>query len=172
MEKRLNKRVETYLVNFKNEIKDNINALQVNDITKMSKLVEFVYNYPCLAFEKEDFAKRKRVKNNIPNVNRCVAKRANGEQCTRRRKENCEFCGTHLKGIPHGSMQTDEAADAGARTQSLYVVTEEINGILYYIDTYNNVYNPEDILAGNENPRIIAKAENTNGVYRIPAFVV
>ena len=47
--------------------------------------------------------KRKRVKNVVHLSDRCCAKRANGEQCTRRRKDTTtEYCGTHLKGTPHG----------------------------------------------------------------------
>ena len=37
------------------------------------------------------------------------------------------------------------------------IFTENICGILYYIDKYNNVYNTEDIMNNIKNPRIIAK---------------
>ena len=52
----------------------------------------------------QDFVKRKRVKNTIPTENRCSAKRACGQQCTRRKKGESCFCGTHIKGIPHGEI--------------------------------------------------------------------
>jgi hypothetical protein len=39
----------------------------------------------------------------------------------------------------------------------LEVFTENIGGILYYIDKYNNVYKNEDIMNNIKNPRIIAK---------------
>ena len=167
MEKRLNKKIEVYITSFKNEIKDKITSLTFQDKEKINDLLEFVYDYNRLILEKDDFAKRKRVKNSIPNINRCIAKRANGEQCTRRRKDDCEFCGTHSKGIPHGSMQTNEN-EPNINIQSLEVTAEDIKGIIYYIDKFNNVYKTEDILEGNENPQVIANAVKVGNILTIP----
>ena len=50
------------------------------------QLTKFVYEYEKLKMTKEDFMKRKRVKNMVPSQQRCLAKRANGEQCTRKKK--------------------------------------------------------------------------------------
>ena len=167
MEKRLNKKIEVYITSFKNEIKDKITSLTFQDKEKINDLLEFVYDYNRLILEKDDFAKRKRVKNSIPNINRCIAKRANGEQCTRRRKDDCEFCGTHSKGIPHGSMQTNEN-EPNINIQSLEVTAEDIKGIIYYIDKFNNVYKTEDILEGNDNPQVIANAVKVGNILTIP----
>ena len=167
MEKRLNKKIEVYITSFKNEINDKITSLTFQDKEKINDLLEFVYDYNRLILEKDDFAKRKRVKNSIPNINRCIAKRANGEQCTRRRKDDCEFCGTHSKGIPHGSMQTNEN-EPNINIQSLEVTAEDIKGIIYYIDKFNNVYKTEDILEGNENPQVIANAVKVGNILTIP----
>jgi len=165
MEKRLNKSVENYISAFKNNIRDKVIATDFQDKTKANELVEYIYEYERLVFEKEDFVKRKRVKNSIPSTNRCNARRANGEQCTRRRKDDCEFCGTHSKGVPHGFMEEENATQS---TQKLEVVAEEIQGIVYYIDKFNNVYKTEDIISGKENPKIIAKCVKTNHGYSIP----
>jgi hypothetical protein len=64
-------------------------------------------------------------------------------------------------------------SEAGAEpvantTQKLEVIAEEIKGIVYYIDKYNNVYKTEDILAQRENPQIIAKCVKTSRGYTIP----
>jgi hypothetical protein len=131
-------------------------------------MLEFIYDYQRLVIVKDDMVKRKRIKNSIPALNRCCAKRANGEQCTRRRKENCDFCGTHSKGTPHGLIQTD--GNSGNDSHKLEVFAEEISGIVYYLDKYNNVYKTEDILDGKQNPVIIAKYQKTNGLYSIPDF--
>ena len=92
MEKRLNKRIETYIISFKDEIKNKLVQLDFEDKPKVAEMLEFVYDYDRLCLTKDDFIKRKRVKNSIPILNRCNAKRANNEQCTRRRKNGCEFC--------------------------------------------------------------------------------
>lgn len=166
MEKRINKKIETYVTAFKDALKIKITELSFDDKPKTNELLEYVYEYERLVMAKDDLIKRKRIKNSIPVMNRCCANRASGEQCTRRRKENSEFCGTHIKGTPHGLIQLNETTDTAS--QKLEVFAEEIFGIVYYIDKYNNVYKTEDILEGNANPRIVAKCQKQNGTFTIP----
>jgi hypothetical protein len=166
MEKRLNKKIETYVTSFKDDVRNKMTTLEFEDKQKVNELLEFVYDYERLTLVKDDLIKRKRIKNSIPISNRCNAKRANGEQCTRRRKSKCEFCGTHVKGTPHGFFQSDETAENSI--QKMDVVAEEVCGIVYYIDKHNNVYKTEDILEGKQNPTIIAKCIKHNGVTSIP----
>ena len=104
MENRLNTKVDDYIAKFKSDVCSQINIMSFEDKDKMGELIQYVYDYDLLSLLKDDFIKRKRIKNAIPNSNRCNARRANGEQCTRRRKSDEEFCGTHSKGIPHGMI--------------------------------------------------------------------
>lgn len=168
MERRLNKKFEAYISEFKDKIRDKVYELEFEDKDKSNELLEFVYEYERLVFQKEDVSKRKRIKNSIPLTNRCNAKRASGEQCTRRRKENCEYCGTHVKGTPHGLITS--GPDNNSLTCTIEVFAQEIGGIVYYIDKHNNVYNTEDILKNKENPSIVASYQLNNGKYYIPAF--
>lgn len=154
MEARLNKVIETYVTTFKDDIKTKITSIGFIDQQKMAELVEYVYDYDRLCLTKTDFVKRKRIKNSIPALNRCNAKRASGEQCTRRRKDEFEFCGTHSKGTPHGLIQ--EGVTSENTMQKVEVIAEDIQGIVYYIDGFNNVYKTEDILSNMKNPRIVA----------------
>jgi hypothetical protein len=166
MEKRINKKIETYVTSFKDDIRKKVTELAFNEKPKMNELLEFVYDYERLSLIKDDLVKRKRVKNSVPNMNRCSAKRANGEQCTRRRKDGCEFCGTHVKGTPHGLMIENENTEMVSH--KIEVFAEEIFGIVYYVDKQNNVYKTEDILEGKQNPQVIAKCLNQSGVLSIP----
>ena len=84
METRLNKVIETYLTTFKDSIKNKVLGLNFDNKQNVNELLEYVYDYTRLSLSKDDFIKRKRIKNTIPLLNRCNAKRANGEQCTRR----------------------------------------------------------------------------------------
>lgn len=170
MEKRINKKIETYVSGFKDNIRNKIIELQFADKPKINDLLEYVYEYNRLTLQKDDFIKRKRLKNAIPLLNRCNAKRANGEQCTRRRRDDCEFCGTHYKGTPHGSISEDAGDEANQQNQRLEVIAEDIFGIVYYIDRYSNVYHTEDVLRGCENPRVIAKYVKSGDKYTIPEF--
>jgi hypothetical protein len=168
MDKKINKSIETYVTDFKDGIRSKVLELAFENKDKANQLLEFVYDYDRLILSKDVFQKRKRIKNSIPMSNRCNAKRANGEQCTRRKKKECEFCGTHSKGTPHGLFEMNEKEND--ISEKLEVFAEDIKGIVYYLDKYNNVYKTEDILQGKENPQIIAKYVKINGEYTIPEF--
>ena len=169
MEKRLNKKVEVYITEFKDNIREKTVQLGLTDDNKTTQLIQYIYDYNRLSFNKEDFNKRKRVKNFVPIYTRCCAKRANGEQCTRRKKGEFDCCGTHTKGTPHGVIDVETIEPSN--TLKIEVWTQDIGGIIYYIDKSNNVYDTSDIIKNQMNPKIIAKycktGENT---YSIPEF--
>jgi hypothetical protein len=166
MEKKLNSRSELFLTAFKDNIRAKIIELKFEDKSKLNDLLEYVYEYERLIFSKDDLSKRRRVQNSIPTQNRCNAKRADNKQCTRKRKDGFEFCGTHSKGAPHGLA--DDVC--GVCTKKIDVVATDIMGIVYYIDKFNNVYKTEDILEGKTDPQIIAKSTIINGKSCIPEF--
>lgn len=172
MEKRINDQLKQYLSKFKDDVRDKIVELGLGETERINDLLEYVYEYNRLSFEKEDFMKRRRVKNTVPVENRCNARRANGEQCTRKRREDCEFCGTHYKGTPHGVATSNDATNASGTNESisLDVFAEDIGGIVYYIDKFKNVYKTDDVLQAKLNPVIIAKWEKSGDKYTIPEF--
>ncbi len=167
MEKRINQRVEHYVQMMKSDIKNHIVNNNLSD--NPGKIMQYIYDYNILQFEKKDFQKRKRIKNVVPLHDRCNALRANGEQCTRRRKDENVYCGTHIKGIPHGEINSTKKENI---QKNVKVWTQEIRGIIYYIDNNNNVYNPTDIIQNKVNPSIIAKytvqTDGDSKVYDIP----
>jgi hypothetical protein len=170
MEKRINKVIETYIVEFKDTIRKKIDELGFDEKSKVNDLLEHVYDYQRLSLTKDDFIKRKRIQNSIPVSNRCNARRANNEQCTRRRKTDSEYCGTHTKGTPNGCLNANTCNNSNE--QKLDVVAKEIDGIVYYIDEHMNVYRTEDILNSKENPEIIAKYHIENGKTILGKFLV
>ena len=182
MEKHINTKLEQYQMKFKSDIKDWISSRNISIMDKdhaanlNSEFMQFVYDYNSIHMNETDFQKRKRIKNIVPQFELCVAKRANGEQCTRRKKtdgkyknEPTNLCGTHVKGTPHGTM-TNEVSTQKPNTK-IEVWVKDIKGINYYIDANQNVYHPEDILANKVNPAVIAKwVKVTDDVYSIPQF--
>lgn len=169
MEKRINKKIEVYVSSLKDDLRNKIIDLNIADRDKVNELVEYLYGYERLAVTKDDFVKRKRLKNAIPLMNRCNARRANGEQCTRRRRADSNWCGTHFKSTPHGSMDDTECVPCSVQNQKLNVMAEEIHGIVFFLDKFGNVYSTEDVMKGDTNPRIIAKyAKTGEGKYSIP----
>jgi len=186
MERRLNQRIEDYLIEFKNQIAGRIqtivqgmeetgqaNSSMMNDVkTKCNSLAAFVYNYEKIKVGKDDFMKRKRVKSIVPIYDRCCAKRASGEQCTRRKKEGESYCGTHIKGTPHSVMEENVAEPSTPKNVKVDIWAQDIKGIIYYIDKVGNVYDTEDIMKIDKYPkRIIAKyAQDAKGNYSIPSI--
>jgi hypothetical protein len=164
MEKKLNSKFESYITSFKDSIRTKAIDLKFDDKAKINELLEHVYEYERLLYTKDDLSKRKRIQNSIPTQNRCNAKRADNKQCTRKRKDGSEFCGTHTKGAPHGLA--DDVC--GVCTKKIDVVATNIMGIVYYIDKFNNVYKTEDILEGKTDPGIIAKAKIIGNKVCIP----
>lgn len=182
MERRIGTKIESYIIEFKDAISSKIRELgtESTDSTDSinppnaalenlcKQLTSFVYEYEKLKLVKEDFMKRKRVKNMVPIQQRCLAKRANGEQCTRKKKEGCDYCGTHTKGVPCSIMDQDQSDTPKPNQESINIWVQNIKGIEYFIDGSKNVYKHEDVINNSTNPRIIAKyAKNDIGAFSI-----
>jgi hypothetical protein len=174
MEKQINKRIDDYMTDFKEKIKEKMIELGLTEKEEMHSLIQFIYNYDIFQLDKDDLVKRKRTKNTISYFDRCCAKRSTGEQCTRKKKDGCEYCGTHVKGIPHGIVEElkdeGENKDSTFSTQKIEVWVQDIHGIMYYIDKNGNVYQAEDIVMNKLNPKIIAKYIKVENQYKIPEF--
>ena len=194
MERKINKKIEEAFTNYKQDIKTGIVGVitaincqidveYVSDVTiketvktELMNLLQELYDHPVLKLDKTDFQKRKRVKNVVPLHDRCIACRANGEQCTRRRKGDSQFCGTHIKGTPHGVISKEKQdSEPKEMIKKVSVWAQDIKGIIYYIDDNSNVYETSAILQGSDNPKIIAKYQKSldnegNVAYAIPSF--
>lgn len=172
MERRLNKKTEEYTTEFKNNVKEFASKLGISQLDDdTNSLLQYIYDYKRLEFGKDDLTRRKRVKNAVPFFERCCANRASGEQCTRRKKNEDLYCGTHMKGTPHGIMSSNpEESTAG--NKQIEVWAQDIRGIIYYLDKNDNVYQPEDIISNRINPRVIAKYVRHGDVFSIPSLNV
>ncbi len=155
MLKRVQKKSDDYMNKFKTLIKDKMVEYKMVDGEKGRNLLQFMYDYENLTYQKEDFQKRKRVKNSVPLCERCTALKAEGNRCTRRRKDQHSFCGTHLKGTPHGIANTQEMTPNLFKTIQIWA--EEVGGIVCHLDKNYNVYDPQDIHQNIKNPKVIAK---------------
>ena len=169
MEKRIKQKVNNYFKNYNNDLITWCNINNNNNSISYESIIEFINSKDSFCLEDIDFNKRKRSKNIIAQYLRCCAKRANGEQCTRKKKDGLCYCGTHEKNRPHGVVDINiDTTDKLTKTE---VWLQEINGIMYYIDTFNNVYKTQDIISNKINPDIIAKYNCVNGVYSIPEYL-
>jgi hypothetical protein len=158
-EKKLNTYIHSYIQGFKDSICSELTSETSLDKDTLNK---FIQEYTPLTVSEEHFIKKKRVKNIIPFHDKCIAKRANSEQCSRRKKKDSEFCGTHIKACPHGVVTHDLKTSGGESTiikKEVEVWLEDMNGIMYWINDSGTVYHPDDIHKNIENPRVIAHYE-------------
>ena len=174
MDKLANEKANTYMMEMKSNFRNvysgkNIESLNVEEKQSLIyQLINYVESYPDMEFTASDLSKRTRVKNIVPKYDRCVAKIADGKQCTRKKRMEYELCGTHMKGTPHGKLDDIESSP---KTKKVVVTAHDIKGIYYYLDDSGNVYDTSDVVQGKMNPRIVAKyTTDTNNVIHIPEF--
>lgn len=157
MEKGIRQKVAEHFEMFKdnilNWIQNNEACIMVHNCNKTNDFLQYMSDFPHIELSKEDFQKRKRVKNNVPDYNRCIALKCNGERCSRKQKhDETYFCGTHLKGANYGTTEQVKPSD---KKEKIQLWLQDINGISRYIDKDNHIYCMEDILNGSQEPRII-----------------
>ena len=159
MENRIKKKVNNYQMEFKESIKKWIedNNIIINDKDNNiinSDFIKYIYDYNKFDLTKDDLKKKKNSKSSISQFERCCAKKANNTQCSRRKKNNSEYCGTHINGTPYGLYNDSENNN---KIKKLEIWVQDINGIQYYLDENNNIYYPEDIISNSKNPRIVKR---------------
>ena len=120
MEKTVNDAIRQYIIDFKAEIIQKRHELSPEDF--------------C-AFVADKEPLRISLGKPVPE-NRCTATRSNGKQCSRKRKDDQLFCGTHLKSSP----------------TTLEVQLENFDGIYYYVDKQGNAFRVEDVNKENAEP--------------------
>ena len=87
MERKISEKINIHNENFKNSIKKWIEENNSIDYCVKSEFLKFIYDFDGITLTKDDFIKRKRTKSTVPTYLRCNAKRACGEQCTRKKKK-------------------------------------------------------------------------------------
>ncbi len=81
----------------------------------------------------------------------CIAKKSDGLQCTRKKKDDTQYCGKHSSNQRYGTIELD---DNNIDDCDKYIMTwtEQIDGINYLIDSNNIVYS-----SNIDNPEILGK---------------
>jgi len=191
MDKAITTHADDYFIKFKTDIQKKSIELSFNEKDKLNDLLEFIFEYEKLTFNKDIFIKKKPQKITIgefsqtvlPDEERCIADRKQGDRCTRKRVKGNLYCGTHC--VKHNSLTSVEVSSKPnengekkssinikeKKTNQIEVIAHEIQGIIYYIDKELNVYNTEDIFKNISNPKIIAKAvQLSHNVFSIPSL--
>jgi len=191
MDKAITTHTEQYFIKFKTDIQKKAIELSFNERDKLNELLEYVFEYEKITFNKEIFIKKKQQKTMggeiVPVVfsdeERCIADRKQGDRCTRKRVKGNLYCGTHCvkynsstSSVVTNKINENEEKKVPANNKEkkpnqVEVIAHEIQGIIYYIDKELNVYNTEDIFKNINNPQIIAKAvQLSHNVFSIPSL--
>ena len=165
MKKTLNKKIDNFMLDFKNNIKKKIDDLnlvrEVNEDVRreeMNKLLQFIYDYDKITIEKTDLSATNR---KPPAVDiRCCALTSTRQQCIRKKMEGSNFCKSHEEKRNYGVMEellvnSERSLTESKKVSKKNIYTRSINGIIYYMDAENNVYKMEDIINNIVNPDII-----------------
>jgi hypothetical protein len=155
MEKNIRNKIANYECEFKDNLKEwllenDACIICGNTTDKTNDFIQHLSDFPRLELSAQDFQKRKRIKNNVPDYNRCIAMKCNGERCSRKQKHD----GTHIKGAPHGTFTSNQETN---KKRQVNLRLQEINGISRYIDENKNIYCTQDIIDKVNPPKIIGK---------------
>ena len=104
--------------------------------------------------------KKKKKKNKLEPNCLCMARKQDGNQCTRRRKDNNEYCGKHIKNRRFGRIDEHSYNIDKLAENDNYIMTwvEVFDGEEYLVDSNNVVYS-RDI----SSPKIVGK-KNGEGI--------
>lgn len=104
-------------------------------------------------------SKKKKIKK-TNTIDLCVARKADGRQCSRKKKNTNEYCGKHSSNLKYGRMDdTEDSNGVKYAENDKYIMTwhENIDGVDYLVDSNHIVYSYHM-----ENPVILGK-KNTKG---------
>ena len=115
------------------------------------KLFQKYVNNDIIPIDIDMTQKRKRKKNKQLSVGElCMARKADNHQCTRRRKDNSEYCGKHFNNLKYGRIDDE---DKYSSDNFIKCSPETIDGKEYLVDTSTNIVYTYDF----ENPKIVGK---------------
>ena len=143
MEKAINEQIDQYLTQFKQTVRDNAMDLGLHENPQFQIIMQQIYDYerPVLSF------KKKPMNAVLAEADQCTATLKDSEaRCKRKCKKGFAFCSTHLK---------------ANEPNKVLLWTEEVKGILYYVDAAGQVYLTEDILNHVQPPRVIGRWTKT-----------
>tara|TARA_B000000557_G_C20621888_1_gene378430 strand:- start:54 stop:548 length:495 start_codon:yes stop_codon:yes gene_type:complete len=157
MEKKIQNHIDAYMIKFKESVRD---ILLSNESEGINTKLEKIFELDGCIIDVNSFIRKKRARNIISDAERCCAYKAAQDRCTRKKRDGCNVCGTHLKGTPHGMIDMD---NQNVSSKKIEIFTLDIGGIIYYVDNEQNVYASNEIMNGKTNPTKIGKYKEEGG---------
>jgi len=156
----------------RNKIKDVIIRIAIDHCLDEEEALQ---NYLPSIEENTEPSKKKRKRKKFPPDECCMGRKQFGEQCTRRKKDGSEFCGSHMKNLPYGKIGDNreylckvkgkrgrkKKKDSVFANNEDYVETwiDDSLGSDYLIDKDGNVYSNNQI-----SPKIVGRKNDQTGM--------
>lgn len=168
MSKKLHLTLKENSKKFNTGLINKLSSLHIDDTT-ISEITNYIATQDLICYEKDEIEKSRRIKKTISSNEQCNAIRIDGNRCTRRKKFDSSFCGTHLN-CQFPMEEFIPPIDAICPIIDKIVSAIDVHGIIYYIDQDLIVYKTEDVLKGVIDPKIIGHALKKDDVYTIPSL--
>ena len=86
--------------------------------------------------------KKKKKKSSNEPCNLCMARKQDGNQCTRRKKDSYDYCGKHINNRKYGRIDDHSNIVDKLAEDDNYIMTwiEEFDGKEYLVDSNNVIY--------------------------------
>lgn len=143
---------------YNNKLKDILIEIATDNSLNKDKLLNKYIVGDNMSINLDILQKRKRKKNKQLALNElCMARKADNAQCTRRRKDDSEYCGKHCNNLKFGRI--DDEDKYSNNEDFIKCSPEEISGKEYLVDNNTNIVYSYDF----ENPKIVGK-KNSEGL--------
>ena len=98
-----------------------------------------------------------------------MARKQDGNQCTRRKKDHTDYCGKHIKNRKYGRIDDYSNIVDKLAEDDNYIMTwiETFNGVEYLVDSNNIVYT-NDVIT----PEIVGKKNTDGTLEKIPSMIL
>lgn len=137
-----------------NSISQNLSLIVNSECQKMLKQISEKFNIneeELKVFlpktDKKVVFRKKRKKKPVPNGCQCLARKQDGFQCSRRKRDDVNFCGKHIKNRPYGRIDDFKIGTKmlGKQDSEKYVQVKEttIEDTKYLLDKNNILFNPD-----------------------------
>jgi hypothetical protein len=138
---------------FQKKLKDVLTSIAEKYSIDQEQLFD---SYLDPSLETDGKNKKKKTKKKDETTSVCLARKADGVQCTRHKKDNSDYCGKHSISLKFGriddlDVEEDDPRVAIDKEKFIMTWNESIDGQNYLVDSNNVVYSLDHKIIGKKN---------------------
>ena len=167
LEESINQTIFKYMDEFKRHLLTQLSELKngatsPTEFENMENMQKFICGYKtlCISIDPKNLQRtsKSHLKKNAINLKKCWAKLESGCQCNRKHYSTNNFCKDHMNNTSFGCITDTEKQTTANKNEKKIILPleiQDINGILYFKDDDQNIYDTESILSQQLRPLII-----------------